>query len=149
MKTGATKFLHPLETTLDICTNSELQVTNLLMSSLRIIAKGSHIVRSCATAHLFSAISHVVSFYKSELITIYISLCAALLSSPTPLSLFSSSSCLSVCGIYAKCSQVEDVGFSRNFSRCCLWTESWMCPWGFISGSFPGDWLSYHLYKDK
>lgn len=51
---------------------------------------------------------------------------------------------LPACDIYAKCSQVEDVGFSRDFSRCLLCSDSWMCPWGLTSGVFPAD--SHMIY---
>lgn len=73
-------------------------------------------------------------------------LCLFIHPSATSLSFFQlfSSICLCASVINAKCSKVEDVGFSRKFSRCCLCVESWMCPWGFRSGPFPGNWIKYY-----
>lgn len=85
-----------------------------------------------------------VPFYSSNHVFNYISVSTTSLLSPLQLPLF-----LSVSVISAKCTQLEDVGLSRNFSRCCSCAQSSMHPWGFRSGRGPRGWLNCITTKSE
>lgn len=130
----------PVSQSLTICWADLLTAIPTLTFS---VTAGAKLVVRIATKSEINHLAHILSIHPT--ICPSTSLCCIPLS---PLS-SSPSPCLSLSVIYAKCSQVEDVGFSRNFSRCCLCAESWMCPWDFRSGSFPGNWLNYRHHSSQ